>query len=133
MIGGHVPPIVGEARPYSRAQQRDDVGKTLSNGRAAIPFQAGAQRFVGYADPDSPGGRLRASQPGDAISRERSISPSRCGKVQAFNFSAHASRETIRAYVQRQPRKLIPCTGIPPRSAGWRKRCGGFAGDEVII
>jgi Cft2 family RNA processing exonuclease len=96
--------------------------KTLSNmvARQFLSKPEHSVLFVGYADPDSPGGRLRAAKPGDVISlgAEHEPEPVRC-PVQAFNFSAHASRESIRAYVQRaKPRKLILVHG-DPNAVGW--------------
>ena len=93
------------------------VEKTLSNvvGRQFLSRPENAIFFVGYADPDSPGGRLRAMGTGGKIS----LGPDhleelvRC-EVGAFNFSAHATRESIRAYVKRvKPRKLIFVHGEP--------------------
>src|SRR4030095_5813223 len=70
--------------------------KTLSNmvARQFLSKPEHSVLFVGYADPDSPGGRLRAAKPGDVISlgAEHEPEPVRC-EVQGFNFSAHASRE----------------------------------------
>ncbi len=91
--------------------------KTLSNrmARQLLSKPENAILFVGYADPESPGGRLRAAQPGDLISlgADHAPEPVRC-EVKAFNFSAHASREGIRAYVNRaKPRKLILVHGDP--------------------
>jgi Cft2 family RNA processing exonuclease len=91
--------------------------KTLSNV-IARQFLAHPQHsifFVGYADPESPGGRLRAAKPGDLITLgpDHPPEPVKC-HVETFNFSAHASRETIVAYVQRvRPRKLILIHGEP--------------------
>jgi len=52
--------------------------------------------FVGYADPDTPGGRLKASKPGEPFL----FSPStgevtrRC-ELQDFDLTAHANREAL--------------------------------------
>jgi Cft2 family RNA processing exonuclease len=52
--------------------------------------------FVGYADPQTPGGRLKASKPGETFV----FSPSagevtrRC-EVEEFDLTAHASREAL--------------------------------------
>lgn len=65
--------------------------------------------FVGYADPDTPGGRLKAAQPGDTFL----FSPSggevtrRC-EVQDFDLTAHANREDLVDFVgQVSPRTVI--------------------------
>lgn len=96
--------------------------KTLSNrvARDFLSHPEHAVLFVGYADPDSPGGKLRSAKPGDLVSlnSEHAPEPVRC-EVQAFNFSAHASRESIRAYVNRaRPRKLVLVHG-DANAIGW--------------
>lgn len=96
--------------------------KTLSNtvARQFLSQKEHAVFFVGYADPESPGGKLRAAKPGDLVSlgEDHPPEPVRC-QVEAFNFSAHASRENIRAYVNKaRPRKLVLVHG-DPGSVGW--------------
>jgi Cft2 family RNA processing exonuclease len=65
--------------------------------------------FVGYTDPDTPGGRLKASKPGETFI----FSPSagevthRC-EVQDFDLTAHANREELLAFVgQVEPRTVL--------------------------
>jgi Cft2 family RNA processing exonuclease len=85
--------------------------KTLSNSFAkqVISDPAHALFFVGYADPASPAGLIRAAKSGDTVqlSTEFPPQPLRC-EVEQFNFSAHATRESIRAYVNKvRPKKVI--------------------------
>jgi Cft2 family RNA processing exonuclease len=96
--------------------------KTLSNviARQFLHHTENSIFFVGYADPESPGGKLRAAKPGDLVSLgpDHEPEPVRCS-IETFNFSAHASRETIRAYVNKaRPKKLILVHG-DPASVGW--------------
>jgi Cft2 family RNA processing exonuclease len=65
--------------------------------------------FVGYADPDSPGGRLKASKPGETFV----LSPS-AGRVtrkcdlQDFDLTAHANRDDLLDWVGRvSPRAVL--------------------------
>jgi Cft2 family RNA processing exonuclease len=65
--------------------------------------------FVGYADPGTPGGRLKAAQPGETFV----FSPSggevtkRC-EVQDFDLTAHAQREDLLSFVaQVSPRTIV--------------------------
>ncbi len=71
--------------------------------------------FIGYADPESPGGRLKAASPGDLVqldSREPA-EPLRA-HVDDFNFSAHASRTTLRRWINKvQPKKIFLVHGDP--------------------
>jgi Cft2 family RNA processing exonuclease len=65
--------------------------------------------FVGYADPDTPGGRLKASKPGESFM----FSPS-AGRVtrkcdmQEFDLTAHANRDDLLDFVsQVSPRAVL--------------------------
>src|SRR5262249_52352109 len=69
--------------------------------------------FVGYTDPDTPGGRLKASRPGDTFL----FSPSagevthRC-EVQDFDLTAHANRQDLLDFVGRvEPRAVLLAHG----------------------
>ncbi len=65
--------------------------------------------FVGYADPDTPGGRLKASQPGETFV----FSPgagrvTRHCDVQDFDLTAHANREDLLDFVEQvTPRAIL--------------------------
>ena len=56
--------------------------------------------FVGYADPDSPAGRLRSAQPGAALVFSPAAGPvtRRCD-IQEFDLTAHANREDLLEFV----------------------------------
>jgi len=79
--------------------------------------------FVGYSDPDSPAGRLRASSLGDQVvidGRQRAVR--RQCKVEQFNLSAHATRDSLLGYVQRvQPGKVLLVHGDHP-AVSWFAR-----------
>ena len=92
--------------------------KTLSNSfaRQVLSDPAHALFFVGYADPLSPAGRIRAAAHGDTVqlSPEFPPQPLNCA-LEQFNFSAHATRESIRAYVNKvRPKKVILVHGDAP-------------------
>jgi Cft2 family RNA processing exonuclease len=65
--------------------------------------------FVGYTDPDTPGGRLRAARPGEPFL----FSPSggeavRKCEVEEFDLTAHANREELLDFVGRvEPRTVV--------------------------
>ncbi|MCX7868480.1 MAG: MBL fold metallo-hydrolase [Terrimicrobiaceae bacterium] len=72
--------------------------------------------FVGYSDPDSPAGRIRAAQPGEEIVLDprRAPLPLKCG-VREFSFSAHASRESLLNYaIALRPKKILLVHGDRP-------------------
>lgn len=65
--------------------------------------------FVGYSDPESPAGRIRAAAQGDMVTLDPKIPPIplRC-KVAEFQFSAHSGRERLLQYaVGLKPKKII--------------------------
>jgi Cft2 family RNA processing exonuclease len=98
------------------------VEKTLSNvfARQVLGRPENAIFFVGYSDPSSPAAMLRAAGTGGRVSLapDHPAETIRC-QIESFSFSAHATRETIRAYVKRaKPRKLIFIHG-EPASCEW--------------
>ena len=80
--------------------------------------------FVGYADPDSPAGRLRAAKLGETFV----FSPSagrvtkQC-EVQNFDLTAHANREDLLEFVgQVSPRAVCWAMGMMPPAAGLQNK-----------
>ncbi len=92
--------------------------------------------FVGYADPESPAGHLRRSQPGEKVPLGEQTPPQerKCA-VNSFDFSAHATREAIRAYVSRvRPKKVFLVHGDAPALAWFAGALEtDLPGTEVII
>jgi Cft2 family RNA processing exonuclease len=112
--------------------------KTLSNfvARQFLCRPENSIFFIGYADPDSPAGKLRAAKPGDLVSlgEDHAPEPLKC-HIETFNFSAHSNREGIRAYVNRaRPKKLILVHG-DPNAIGWLAQTlqADLPGTQVII
>jgi Cft2 family RNA processing exonuclease len=85
------------------------TAKTLSNifARRVIENPRHSVFFVGYADPLSPAGILRDAAPDQeiALDSDEPLQRLRCRREQ-FQFSAHASRESLIEYA----RKLAPKT-----------------------
>jgi len=80
--------------------------------------------FVGYADPDTPGGRLKAAKPGETFT----FSPSsgeltrRC-TVEDFDLTAQADREEILAFIgQAEPRVVLLTHGDPDAREWFKAR-----------
>ena len=112
--------------------------KTLSNifARRIIERPEHSIFFVGYADPESPAGILRNATPGELISldEEEPAQPFRC-RVDQFQFSAHASRESILDYIRKvAPKKLVLVHGDVP-AVEWLRVAAAEAlpGSEVIV
>jgi len=75
--------------------------------------------FVGYADPDTPGGRLKASRPGEPFlfSAQAGEVRTRC-EVAEFDLTAHANREELLEFVgQVRPRAVVLAHGEPDSQA----------------
>src|SRR4029077_26583 len=65
--------------------------------------------FVGYADPDTPGGRLKAAKPGETFlfSGTGGQLTKRC-EIQDFDLTAHANRDDLLDFVgQVSPRSVV--------------------------
>lgn len=111
--------------------------KTLSNmfARQFLSNPAHTLFFVGYADPASPAGRIRNAAHGDTVQLSPEYPPQKllC-PIEQFNFSAHASRETLRAYVNKvQPKKVILVHGDRPAIEWFRTTLqADLPGSEII-
>src|SRR5205823_12563250 len=71
--------------------------------------------FVGYADPESPAGILRNALPNDQVTLDPDQAPQhvRC-HIEQFQFSAHASRESLIGFAARlAPKKVVLVHGDP--------------------
>src|SRR5438045_3198450 len=112
--------------------------KTLSNifARRLVGVPQHSILFVGYADPESPGGILRSAKTGDNISLDPDEPPQtlRC-HIEQFQFSAHASRESLVAYATTMaPKKILLVHGDPPAVAWMRAQLSGqLPNSEVIV
>lgn len=75
--------------------------------------------FVGYADPDTPGGQLQAARSGDEFlfSAVHVKTKVRC-TLEKFELSGHADREELVDFaVQCRPRSVVLTHGDPPARA----------------
>ena len=111
--------------------------KTLSNSfaRHMLSGDKNLLIFVGYADAESPAGRIRAAQPGDLVqlSPEYAPQPLNCA-IDRFHFSGHATRESLRAYVNKvRPKKVILVHGDPGSVEWFREALAADLPDSEII
>jgi Cft2 family RNA processing exonuclease len=112
--------------------------KTLSNifARRLIERPEHSIFFVGYADPESPAGILRKAQPNELVSldEDEPAQPRRC-QLDQFQFSAHASRESIVEYIKKvEPKKVVLVHG-DLAAVEWTRAATAAAlpNSEVII
>jgi Cft2 family RNA processing exonuclease len=91
--------------------------------------------FVGYADPDSPGGRILSAQPGDPITLHASHAPVelKC-RMEAFDFSGHSTREDLVAFAKRvTPSKILLVHGDAPALAWFQAELSAQLPQAEII
>lgn len=98
---------------------------TLSNifAHKVLPDPSQFLFFVGYADPNSPAGRIRKASPGSEVhlTDKGAAIPFRCSS-QSFTLSAHAVREDLLSYaIKVRPKTILLVHGDDP-AVEWFKR-----------
>jgi Cft2 family RNA processing exonuclease len=114
------------------------IPKTLSNvfARRLIENPQQSIFFVGYANPESPAGLLRDADTGGgvALDPDKPAQRVRCN-IEQFQFSAHATRETLIEYAKKvSPRKIVLVHGDPPAVEWMRATLSTeLPGSDVIV
>lgn len=91
--------------------------------------------FVGYTDPSTPGYRVRHAKKGDRVSLdERLPDVTVNARIESLDFSAHATREQLLAYVQKvNPKKVLLVHGDEPAQLWFQREIAAILpGTEVI-
>jgi Cft2 family RNA processing exonuclease len=91
--------------------------------------------FVGYCDPDSPAGKLRATKRGDSVTlnAEYGPQPVRC-RVEHFDFTAHAQREDLLAYIlDVKPRVCVLVHGDAPALEWFLRELAAQAPEMKVV
>ncbi|MDB6148011.1 MAG: Ribonuclease [Spartobacteria bacterium] len=112
--------------------------KTLSNifARRVVENPAHSIFFVGYADPESPAGILRRAAAESEVTLDPDQPPQRLRcHMEEFQFSAHASRETLVEYATKlAPKKIVIVHGDLPAVEWMRASLANhLPGTEVVI
>jgi Cft2 family RNA processing exonuclease len=91
--------------------------------------------FVGYCDPDTPGGKLLATRPGeDFIFEAASVRTKVLATVERFELSGHADREELIEFaVQTQARSIILTHGDPPARAWFAQELARLAPKSKVL
>jgi Cft2 family RNA processing exonuclease len=76
--------------------------------------------FVGYCDPDTPGGKLMVTKPGDDFLFESVHVRSRVkARVEKFELSGHAEREELLEFALQADPRVIVLTHGDPEARRW--------------
>jgi Cft2 family RNA processing exonuclease len=113
------------------------IPKTLSNvfARRLIENPRHSIFFVGYASPQSPAGLLREAGTGGEVALDPDKPPQRVRcNIEQFQFSAHATRETLIEYAKKiSPRKIVLVHGDPPAVEWMRATLSAELPDSEVI
>jgi Cft2 family RNA processing exonuclease len=114
------------------------IPKTLSNvfARRLIENPKHSIFFVGYANPESPAGILRDAGTGGEVALDPEKPPQRVRcQIEQFQFSAHATRETLIEYAKKlSPKKILLVHG-DPSAVEWMRGtlATELSASEVIV
>jgi Cft2 family RNA processing exonuclease len=114
------------------------VPKTLSNifAQRIIDQARHSIFFVGYADPESAAGILKNALPDEQVTIDPVSAPQRLRcHIDQFQFSAHASRESLIAFAERlSPKKVVLVHGDPLAVEWMRARLAlDLSNSEIIV
>lgn len=113
--------------------------KTVSNNFARQGLLENPRHglfFVGYADSETPGGKIRAAKQGDMVTLDAAYPPVKLNcEVRAFDFSGHSTRDAIADFaVSVKPKKIFLVHGDEGAMAWFKKELESrLPQAEVII
>lgn len=113
--------------------------KTVSNNFArqgVLENKKHGLFFVGYADSETPGGKIRAAKPGDMVELDPAYPPVKLNcEVRIFDFSGHSTRDAIADFAVRvKPKKIFLVHGDEGAMAWFKQDLENrLPGTEVII
>jgi predicted metal-dependent RNase len=113
--------------------------KTVSNNFArqgVLENKKHGLFFVGYADSETPGGKIRAANQGDMVELDPAYPPVKLNcEVRVFDFSGHSTRDAIADFAVRvKPKKIFLVHGDEGAMAWFKQDLETrLPGTEVII
>jgi Cft2 family RNA processing exonuclease len=112
--------------------------KTVSNNFARQGILENERHglfFVGYADPETPGGRIRMASTGDPVLLDPAHPPVplHC-EMRVFDFSGHSTREAIADYIVKvRPKKVFLVHGDDDAVEWFRHEIHGRLPESTVI
>lgn len=91
--------------------------------------------FVGYCDPDTPGGELLAAKPGDSlVFAAANVKAKLKARVERFELSGHADRDELLQFAQQTQARGIVLTHGDPQARQWMAQqiASTMAGTKVL-
>lgn len=112
--------------------------KTVSNNFArqgVLENKKHGLFFVGYADSATPGGKIRAAQPGDMVELDPAYPPVKLNcEVRIFDFSGHSTRDAIAGFAVRvKPKKIFLVHGDEGAMAWFKQELEARLPDSEVI
>jgi Cft2 family RNA processing exonuclease len=91
--------------------------------------------FIGYCDPDTPGGQLKECQPGDRFYFEELNHEAQVNaEIHRFDITGHAERDELLDFAKRQnPRKILLTHGDPEARQWFRDNLPGTCPDAEVV
>jgi Cft2 family RNA processing exonuclease len=91
--------------------------------------------FVGYCDPETPGGKLLASKPGETFLFETAHVKTKIkARVERFELSGHADREELLQFaVQTGARSIVLTHGDPPARAWFAQQLSALLPTAKVL
>ncbi|MSU45981.1 MAG: MBL fold metallo-hydrolase [Lacunisphaera sp.] len=113
LVPGKEPPTQGIYVVSSGMMVENTASYTLASCLAGSPKHSIC--FVGYCDPDTPGGHLQAAKKGESFFFDAvNVKVKVRANIERFEFSGHAAREELLAYaVNCNPRSIVLTHGDP--------------------
>ncbi len=141
----HVKPLPRKMTPGEDPQQKSlyiissgmmverTPSYTLASGLLGHPRNTIG--FVGYCDPETPGGKLLAAAPGDDfIFEAASVRTKIKARVERFELSGHADREELLEFaLQTEAKHIILTHGDPPARAWFAQQLAQQAPKSKVI